>query len=158
MFIETALEFVSATGTNDTLAICRSDDVGLGVRSLINAPRGTVLDRFSGEITSEITQHSLQVRPGLHINKTRFIGYLTHGCDPNCQLDMDRFQLVALRDVVAGELLTIDYAATEDVLHVQFACHCGAANCREWITGRLDPVNPAGLAYLAARPGRSHTA
>src|SRR5690606_33754662 len=111
---------------------------------------GAVLDRFTGEIGPEITQHSLQVAPGLHISATRFVGYLTHGCAPNCRLDMNRFELVALRDVEAGELLTIDYAATEDRLHLQFACQCGAADCRSWITGRLDAVNAAGRHYLAA--------
>jgi hypothetical protein len=63
---------------------------------------------------------------------------------------MDRFELVARRDIAAGDLLTVDYAATEDVLYVQFPCRCGALQCRNWITGRADPVNPIGAAYLAA--------
>src|SRR3546814_12336188 len=61
----------------------------------------------------------LQVRPGLHISGTHFIGYLSHGCDPNCRLDMERFELVARRDIAPGETLTVDYAATEDVLFRQ---------------------------------------
>lgn len=156
MIQETRLEFVESFAGGDKLTICLSDDIGLGVRTLVGAKQGDVLDRFSGEITSEISQHSLQVRPGLHLSNTRYIGYLTHGCEPNCRLDMDRFQLVALREIAPGELLTIDYADTEDVLHVQFACRCGAPACREWITGRTDPMSTAGIAYIASLTARAH--
>lgn len=150
MFLKTALEFVPGREASDTLAICFTEEVGLGVKALVPARAGDVLDSFTGEIGPEITQHSLQVRPGLHIAKTRFVGFLTHGCDPNCRLDMVHFQLVALRDIAAGELLAIDYTATEDVLYAQFACHCGADTCRHWITGRHDSINATGAAYLAA--------
>ena len=71
---------------------------------------------------------------------------------------MDRFELAALRDIAAGELLTIDYAATEDILHVQFACHCGAGDCRHWVTGAKEPVNAAGASYLATHPARARRA
>lgn len=150
MYLESGAKFVPALEMGETLAVCCADGMGLGVQVLVDAPAGTVLDRFTGTISPEITQHSLQIGPDLHISETRFIGYLSHGCDPNCRLDMDGFELIALRDVAAGDLLTIDYAATEHVLHVQFACHCGADDCRQWITGSDDPVSSAGTAYLAA--------
>lgn len=158
MFVDSRLEFVTGREANDRLAICRSDEFGLGVQALIDAPKGAVLDRFTGVIGPEVTQHSLQVSPGVHISQTRFIGYLTHGCAPNCRLDMLRFELVALRDIAAGELLTIDYAETEDVLHVQFPCYCGADECRRWITGRLDAIDPVGLAHIAMLTPPSPTA
>jgi hypothetical protein len=135
---------------DDRLALCWDEAVGLGVRLLSDCPAGAVLDRFSGEIGPELRQHSLQVAPGLHISGTRFIGYLTHGCAPNSWLDMARFELVALRGLAAGERLTIDYGETEDHLYRQFACLCGASQCRHWITGREDQVSDAGLAHLAA--------
>src|SRR5262245_56433231 len=109
MFLESATGLGKRPDATDMLAICFSEQIGLGVQALVAAPGGTVLDHFSGEVGPEITQHSLQIRPGQHISGTRFIGYLSHGCDPNCRLDMERFQLVTLRDVDAGELLTIDY-------------------------------------------------
>jgi hypothetical protein len=153
MLLESRHEFVPDMPASDTLAMCFSDAVGLGVRALVAADEGAVLDRFTGAVGPEITQHSLQVSPGLHISNTHFVGYLSHSCDPNCRLDMVRFELVARRDIAAGDLLTIDYAATEDVLHVQFACHCGADSCRHWITGRRDPVSAQGAAYLATLRG-----
>lgn len=125
---------------------------GLGVRTLIPRRAGEVVHRFSGVITPELRLHSLQVSEHLHISETRFIGFLSHSCDPNCRLDMERFEVEALKDVAAGGLLTIDYAATEDVLYRQFACHCGAESCRHWITGRTETINDEGRDYLATLP------
>lgn len=150
MFLQSACG-LGSPDASDALAICLTEQLGLGVQALTDVTRGSVLDNFSGDIGPEITQHSLQVRPGQHISGTRFIGYLSHGCDPNCRLDMESFELVTLREISAGELLTIDYASTEDRLHVQFPCHCGADSCRQWITGRLDPVSAEGERYLAMR-------
>lgn len=150
MYLQPAPGFVASSNPGDQLAVCFSDEIGLGVQALVDFAAGDVLDRFTGAIGAEITQHSLQVAPDRHISETRFIGYLTHGCDPNSRLDMARFELIARRDIAVGELLTIDYAATEDVLHVQFACRCGAGGCRRWITGRADAVNADGRRHLAA--------
>ena len=135
----------------EKLEVCEVETIGLGVRALTAFPKGAVLDHFSGEISSRIKQHSLQVSKGLHISETRYIGYLSHGCEPNARLDMKKFELIARRDIQSGELITIDYAATEDRLYVQFACACGAPNCRRWITGRLDSISPAGIDHLAAQ-------
>lgn len=135
------------------IAVCRDDEIGLCVRALRDCAPGCVIERFDGQIGPAVSQHSLQVRPGLHISGTRHIGFLSHGCDPNCRLDMERFELVALRPIRAGEMLTIDYAATEDRLHVQFACACGAPACRRWITGRGEAVNAVGQRFLASPDG-----
>lgn len=153
MFLESA-PGSNGSDADDILALCVTDELGLGVELLKAVTLGTVLDIFAGDISAQITQHSLQVSPGRHISGTRFVGYLSHGCEPNCRLDMDSFELVALRNIDAGELLTIDYAATEDRLHVQFPCHCGAKSCRNWIAGRLEGANAEGLGYLAAHAGK----
>ena len=121
---------------------------GLGVWTLRARMAGDVVHRFSGLVGPELKQHTLQVAPGQHIADTKFIGYLSHSCDPNCRLDMSRFVVIALRDVRQDGLLTIDYAATEDVLYRQFACHCGAPGCRRWITGRAEAANAEGRAWL----------
>ena len=126
-----------------------SSQHGLGVRTLVPRRAGEVVHRFTGVITPELRLHSLQVTDTLHIADTKYIGYLSHSCDPNCRLDMERFEVQALKDVEADGLLTIDYAATEDVLYRQFECHCGAATCRRWITGRAEEPSAEGLAYLA---------
>ncbi|WP_296600735.1 SET domain-containing protein-lysine N-methyltransferase [Phenylobacterium sp.] len=135
---------------DEALEVCDTDsEYGLGVRTLRARRKGEVIHRFTGVVGPELKQHSLQVQPGLHISETSIIGFLSHSCDPDCRLDMERSELVALRDIPAGDLLTIDYAETEDVLFRQFACHCGARTCRHWITGRLEGPNAEGRAYIA---------
>jgi len=143
----------AAADTADGLQVIHANARhGLGVRTLVARTAGEVFHRFTGVVSGEIRQHSLQVSADQHISDTRFIGYLSHSCDPNSRLDMGRFELVALKDIPAGGLLTIDYAETEDVLYRQFACHCGAASCRHWITGRAEGPNAEGQAVLAGRP------
>lgn len=151
MFIKLRDDAPDTASTNTRIAIYERDDLGLCVLALAAFAEGTVLDSFSGEIGPDLQQHSLQVRPGMHISGTQFIGFLSHGCDPNCRLDMDRFELVALRDIAEGELLTVDYTATEDVLYRQFECHCPALMCRGWITGRTEELSEEGKSVLAAR-------
>ena len=124
------------------LELCHCDQVGLGVRSVVSFSKGEVLDHFDGRIDQHISQHSLQVGRGEHISETQFVGFLSHGCDPNCALDMETRRLIALKDIAAGELLRIDYSETEDTLFKDFDCACGAFQCRQKITGRLAMKNP----------------
>jgi uncharacterized protein len=135
---------------DDMFEVVRLDEPrGLGVRALRDFPAEAVIHRFAGVVSEQLCQHSLQIDARRHISGTRYIGYLSHGCDPNCRLDMANFAVVALRPIVPGEVLTIDYAETEDRLHRQFACACGATACRGWIHGRGEPPNDEGRAWLA---------
>ncbi len=140
---------------DDGLEVIHLDERrGLGVRALQSFAAGSVIHRFAGVVGEEICQHSLQIDASRHISGTRFIGFLSHGCDPNCALDMAGFTLVARRDIAPGEVLSVDYASTEDRLHRQFPCQCGAATCRGWIHGRAEPANAEGLAWLARHDPR----
>jgi len=122
---------------------------GLGVRTRRSFAAGETIHRFAGMVSETICQHSLQIDATRHISATRYIGYLSHGCDPNARLDMAGFALIARRAVAAGDIVTIDYAETEDRLHRQFACDCGAAACRGWIHGRAEGPDDRGRAWLA---------
>ena len=58
---------------------------------------------------------------------------VNHGCDPNawlCGLD-----LVARREIAAGEEVRVDYAMFYNDAMPAFACDCGAADCRGTIRG-----------------------
>ncbi len=125
--------------------------IGLGVRALRGYSRGGVVGRMTGEVSASVSKHSLQITAVLHMVDRGFAGYLQHSCDPNCVLDVHRLEVVAIRDIQPGEWLTIDYAATEDVLHRQFGCACGASNCRRWITGRREAVAAHGASWLAVQ-------
>ena len=138
-------------GQDQLWEIEEADVVGKRVRSLAYFARGTEVARFSGTLTYDVLQHTLQVSPFTHILDTDMVGYLAHSCAPNCLLDMVRLEVLALKDIRPGEVLTIDYATTEDVLYQQFPCSCGSADCREWITGRREQVNAEGVNYLQNR-------
>jgi hypothetical protein len=89
--------------------------------------------------------------PRLHLYDPWFCRFLLHSCDPNLVVDVTAMEVRAVRDIHAGDYLTLDYAATEDVIASQFACHCGAAHCRGWIAGRGEEANEVGRAFLEAR-------
>src|SRR5262245_37555013 len=59
--------------------------------------------------------------------------FLNHSCEPNVGVQ-GQIVFVALRDIVAGEELTLDYA-TIDQDSEPMACRCGAVACRGVITG-----------------------
>lgn len=128
--------------------------VGMGVKAKQCFDRGTRVAKFTGLLSNRIMQHTLQVSPQTHLHDPWFVGLLTHSCAPNCVLDMQRLEIWALADIQPGELLTIDYAVTEDVLHRQFACGCGSSACRKWITGRREGPDAMGQAYLAGLVAR----
>ncbi len=63
--------------------------------------------------------------------------WINHACAPNCEADEDgeRVFIKALRDIQPGEELFYDYGLVIDerytpALKRQFACHCGASDCR----------------------------
>jgi uncharacterized protein len=81
----------------------------------------------------------------IQITETLFIGpttpaeheggmmHLNHSCEPNLVLQ-GQIVFVAMRDIAAGEELTIDYAMTDDEPY-EMTCHCGSKDCRGLITG-----------------------
>jgi len=60
--------------------------------------------------------------------------FSNHSCDPNLGVQ-GQIVFVALRDIAAGEELTHDWAMTDDD-DFELKCHCGAATCRQIITGQ----------------------
>jgi uncharacterized protein len=60
--------------------------------------------------------------------------FLNHACEPNVGIQ-GQIVFVALRDIAAGEELTLDYATIDDDSE-PMTCRCGAAGCRRLITGQ----------------------
>ena len=56
-----------------------------------------------------------------------------HSCDPNAEFR--GLDIVARRDIAAGEELTLDYAMIMNEQSEPFRCTCGAASCRGDIRG-----------------------
>jgi len=58
---------------------------------------------------------------------------INHSCDPNSWLD--GLDMVARKQIRAGEEITIDYGTFYNELMPEFACSCGARECRRTIRG-----------------------
>jgi D-alanine-D-alanine ligase-like ATP-grasp enzyme len=56
-----------------------------------------------------------------------------HSCDPN--IAIQGLDYLAIRDITAGEELTLDYATLYDENFLEFDCQCGSLNCRGIIRG-----------------------
>jgi hypothetical protein len=63
--------------------------------------------------------------------------FLNHSCDPNLWMK-DEVTIITMRDLQAGEELTIDYALFEldDKWVMPINCKCGTSICRKTITGQ----------------------
>lgn len=59
--------------------------------------------------------------------------YNNHSCDPNCGMHGE-ITFIAIKDIRAGEELTIDYAFIDNEDY-SFECHCGSPICRHIVTG-----------------------
>jgi SET domain-containing protein len=60
--------------------------------------------------------------------------FSNHSCEPNIGV-RGQIVFVAMRDVLAGEELTHDWATTDDDDYT-LACNCGAPTCRKILTGK----------------------
>jgi SET domain-containing protein len=60
---------------------------------------------------------------------------LNHSCEPNVGV-RGEISFMTMRNVRAGEELTIDYAMIEDNRTYKLKCDCGSQSCRGIITGK----------------------
>ncbi|WP_259753663.1 lysine methyltransferase [Pseudomonas sp. GCEP-101] len=134
--------------TTDFQVISTGDGRGVGIKSLRQIRRGHLLCKVSGQLLASRRLHTLEINEAVHMYDPHFTGLLLHSCDPNVFLDMASLELWALKDIVRGDLLCMDYAVTEGTLMRQFACQCGSPNCRLWITGSKEPLNEEGKKFL----------
>lgn len=125
------------------------DPRGRGLRARVIFQPGQLVARISGIITNRTTLDTMQVSPPLHFMDPWFCRFLLHSCNPNIAIDIDLLEARATRVIHPGDYLAFDYATTEDFIARQFACHCGAPQCRGWITGRREKPNEEGLAILS---------
>jgi SET domain-containing protein len=118
----------------------------------------------AGSIALSATEHLLISGAAL---------FLDHSCTPNVRVFVqprdNTCDIIALRDIRAGERLTYNYLTTEWDMAEPFRCKCGASNCMGMIRGfanltttqqqsMLHLISPAVLARLhppARSPSRS---
>ena len=86
-----------------------------------------------GPAEIQISEH-LFLGPRTQEERADSMLYLNHSCTPNLAIE-GQIVFVALRDIVAGEELTFDYATGDDDDWTMQCC-CGAADCRGVVTGQ----------------------
>jgi len=114
--------------TQKDFEVNRVSGMGFGLFSKSDFKKGQQLFVFTGTVSTKVTQHSLQLSVGIHIHDPWVMGYSLHSCKPNCTVDMKERTFTALRDIGAGEAITMDYNETEDLLYKSFPCSCGSCS------------------------------
>ncbi|MGH3970290.1 MAG: SET domain-containing protein [Mycobacterium sp.] len=127
-----------------------SDIAGRGLFAIERIDAGEIVAVKGGHIVTTrqlpdlpdpLPNSEIQIADGLHLVALSAEEYelvmlfINHSCEPNVGL-AGNIVYVAMRDVSAGEELTIDYALFDDYDgHEIMACHCNTASCRRVIDG-----------------------
>ena len=126
-----------------TLVEIRSTRCKWGVFSRTNFSECDFIGQVDGVLVEGIDYYSeycMELDEHRSIEPVAPFRYLNHSCDPNCQITGDEsyaqvnpFEplcIQAIRDIQAGEELTIDYAWPADMA---MKCLCRSSKCRGWI-------------------------
>jgi hypothetical protein len=130
--------------TNDALVVRPNGEMGQTAYATRNIPSGTTLFHAKGLLVSFPTMYTICVGSGKHLLFGDAAECLAHSCDPNVAVKVNgvaahdghsSFDMVTIRDVAEGDLLTFCYLTTEWDMNSPFPCLCGAANCFHMIRG-----------------------
>lgn len=118
----------------------RQNHLGRCVRTTRPIPKGRLILRTWGLPVQKRTQYSIQVDADRHIVVPPPLQLFNHSCEPNCGLVIRRgvemMEVHALRPIVAGEELTLDYETFEyEIKFMDGPCMCNAPSCRGMING-----------------------
>jgi hypothetical protein len=121
-------------------------DAGFGSYAIEPIPAGTIVACFGGTLMDRATFDTMpreRRERSIQIDEDRFLlgpgvrepgDAVNHSCDPNCAMG-GATQVVAMRDIAAGEELTFDYATSDGCDYDEFDCACGSTLCRGRVTG-----------------------
>ncbi len=92
---------------------------------------------------SQVAEHSDYIGNGKYVIDLSPPSYINHSCAPNCVVKMESISIknvIALRDIMEGEELTVDYTLTAvDQFDGKgfwvLNCKCGSENCRGKVVG-----------------------
>lgn len=116
---------------------------GKGVFTGQNISQGQTVFLFSDRIVKlrhkpscdcHICRRSIQISElnWLYPHKDSYGWNLNHSCNPNCAVIED-CTIQAVRDISAGEEITIDYSTTTTDQDWHMDCLCNSFNCRKII-------------------------
>ena len=134
--------------------------VGKGIFAKKSFPESVVIGEIEGEIIYDEnygSDYCMSIGEGQVLEPEPPFCFVNHSCEPNCEFDWfdltyppeasekRRVFLISIREIKAGEELTIDYnwSAANAI-----PCRCGAPSCRGWIVDSdersdLDAQKPA---------------
>lgn len=119
----------------------RPCDVGLGVFAGRHIQVGEVILRIWGPTIdfAETKRRgprecmAIQIGPGRYIDTQAPGVFVNHSCEPNAGI-CDDVNMIALRDIAAGEEIRFDYSTTMEEQSFTMECLCGLPQCRHVIS------------------------
>jgi hypothetical protein len=121
---------------------------------------GYPVDRATlNKLPSRRRSHSIQIDDDLFMigpRRPEPAEFINHSCEPNTGM-LGSVVVVAMRDIAAGEELTLDYAMCDTTDYDEFDCHCGAVRCRHRFTGddwKTPDVQARYAGYFSAHVAR----
>jgi hypothetical protein len=103
----------------------------------------TVHEIKQGEVIAHILPYSSKAEPDFlsvqignkqHILDT-LLEAMNHSCSPTTFVNIERMQVIALRDILPGEELTFFYPSTEWEMDRPFQCQCKSPQCIGLVAG-----------------------
>ena len=119
----------------------RNSSFGKGISSSRSFSLGDRILTFTGPLISfeqtvkleEKECYPLQIGRKLYIDIEAPGRFVNHSCEPNTGIQNTK-DLIALRNIIAGEEIFYDYSTSMDEDHWTMACTCGSASCRGIVT------------------------
>jgi hypothetical protein len=124
---------IHGTGLFAAHAIATGEIVAVKGGHVLTRAQWTALEPTLGAADIQIAD-DLFIAPVRPDHRHGSMLYTNHSCDPNLAIQ-GQIVLVAMRDIVPGEELTIDWATTDDGDY-ELACRCGSPRCRGTVTGK----------------------
>jgi hypothetical protein len=124
---------IHGTGLFAAHAIATGEIVAVKGGHVLTRAQWTALEPTLGAADIQIAD-DLFIAPVRPDHRHGSMLYTNHSCDPNLAIQ-GQIVLVAMRDIAAGEELTIDWATTDDGDY-ELACRCGSPRCRGTVTGK----------------------
>lgn len=119
--------------SQDRLRIARSDINGFGLFANRNFAASDLVCQLQGALKrkpDKTLPNWIGIGPGLWIDPDLPLQNINHSCAANVAFGRNR-RLYALREIAAGEEITLDYSTTEADPEWSMRCSCKAANCRK---------------------------
>lgn len=101
-----------------------------------HADGDVIVDFSASSIAAQPTHLTLQIGYRKHITlQPEFLQYVNHSCEPNVFFDTSAMQLIAIKNINAGDELVFFYPSAEWKMSRAFNCCCGSPACLAMIKG-----------------------